>query len=99
MGLIPDWGTKISCALWCGQKNKNSKKKKKKPNKNLIAKSMNSYSIEDGNSLKERRHLKKSVKKPLVNRKHAQSERRQKRRERYNRKDACKTNSKRVDLN
>lgn len=60
---------------------------------------MNSYSIEDGDSLKERRHLKKSVKKPLVNRKHAQSERRQKKRERYNRKDACQTNSKRVDFN
>ena len=72
VGLIPDWGTKISCALWCGQKIKTAKKKKKKnPNKNVIAKSMNSYSIKDGNSLKEKEHLKKSVKKPLVNRKHA----------------------------
>lgn len=39
---------------------------------------MNSYSIEDGDSLKERRHLKKSVKKPLVSRKHAQSEKAEK---------------------
>ena len=76
VGLIPDWGTKISCALWYGQNNKNIKKKN--PNKNLIAKSMNSYSIEDGDSLKERRHLKKSVKKPLVSRKHAQSEKAEK---------------------
>ena len=77
--------------MLCGvaKKIKTAKKKKKKnPNKNVIAKSMNSYSIKDGNSLKEREHFKKSVKKPLVNRKHAQSERRQKRRERYNRMHA-----------
>ena len=53
--MIPDWGTKISCALWCGQNNKNSKKKKKKKNPNILtAKSMNSYKIEDGDSLREK---------------------------------------------
>ena len=75
--------------MLCGVAKKiKTAKKKKNPNKNVIAKSMNSYSIKDGNSLKEREHLKKSVKKPLVNRKHAESERRQKRRERYNRMHA-----------